>query len=80
MMCFVSVSLLPSVKFRVNPWQMLLLGLPSVKFRVRPWQMLLLSCPTPNPLPNAFKPTRRNSSILIYLKTMVLIKLCIPNN
>jgi len=30
---------LPSVKFRVNPWQMLLLGsvLPSVFFRVFPW-------------------------------------------
>ena len=45
-----------SVKFRVNPWQMLLLILGfisvslllpfllliSVKFRVNPWQMLLL--------------------------------------
>ena len=61
---------------------LLLLVLHSVFFRVRPWQMLLLmlSCPTPNPLPNALKPIRRNSSILIYLKTMVLIKLCIPNN
>jgi hypothetical protein len=50
--CFVSV------KFRVNPWQMLLLVLisvanfllllilPSVKFRVSPWQMLLLLFPS----------------------------------
>jgi hypothetical protein len=32
------------VKFRVNPWQILLLGLllPSVKFHVNPWLMLLL--------------------------------------
>jgi hypothetical protein len=46
------------VKFRVNPWQMLLLVLisvanfllllilPSVKFRVNPWQMLLLILPS----------------------------------
>jgi len=37
---------LPSVKFRVTPWQMLNLILPcilcSVKFRVLTWQMLLL--------------------------------------
>ena len=66
---------------------LLLLVLISVKFRVRPWQMLLLLplllllySPTPNPLFNTLKPIRRNSSILIYLKTMVLIKLCIPNN
>ena len=60
----------------------LLLVLPSVFFRVIPWQMLLLmlSCRTPNPLPSALNPIHRNSSILIYLKTMVLIKLCITNN
>ncbi len=77
-----------SVKFRVNPWLILLhsLLLISVKFRVRPWQslllllLLLLSCQTPSPLPSALKPIHCNSSILIYLKTMVLIKLCIPNN
>jgi hypothetical protein len=56
--CFrVSASVF-SVKFRVNPWQMLLLVLisvanfllllilPSVKFRVNPWQMLLLILPS----------------------------------
>jgi hypothetical protein len=42
---------LPSVKFRVNPWQMLLLGsvLPSVFFRVFPClsvAMLLLILPS----------------------------------
>ena len=62
-----------SVKFRVNPWLMLLLGLLSVA-------RLRLYYTTPNPLFNTLKPTRRNFSILIYLKTMVLIKLCIPNN
>ena len=39
-------SNLPSVRFRVNPWQMLYLVLPSilpsVRFRVNPWQMLYL--------------------------------------
>ena len=62
--------ILPSVFFRVLPWQMLLL-LPL---------LLLLYSPTPNPLLNTLKPIHRNSPILIYLKTMVLIKLCIPNN
>ncbi len=42
-------SNLPSVRFRVNPWQMLnlvlLSNLPSVKFRVNPWQMLTLVLP-----------------------------------
>jgi hypothetical protein len=52
---------------------MLLLGLLSVA-------ILLLYSPTPNPLFNTLKPIRRKSSMLIYLKTMVLIKLCIPNN
>ena len=52
---------------------MLLLGLLSVA-------ILLRYSSTPNPLFNTLKPTRRNFSILIYLKTMVLIKLCIPNN
>jgi hypothetical protein len=41
--------ILPSVKFRVNPWLVFclfflpwLILLPSVKFRVNPWQMLPL--------------------------------------
>ena len=44
-----AMFLLLSVKFSVNPWQMLILGfisvamllLLSVKFRVNPWQMLM---------------------------------------
>jgi len=43
-------SNLPSVRFRVNPWQMLYLVLPSilpsVRFRVNPWQMLTLVLPS----------------------------------
>jgi len=70
---FLLLLVLISVKFRVNPWLMLLLGLLSVA-------ILLRYSSTPNPLFNTLKPIRRNSPILIYLKTMVLIKLCIPNN
>ena len=56
--CFRGSASVFSVKFRVNPWQMLLLVLisvanfllllilPSVKFRVNPWQMLLLILPS----------------------------------
>ena len=59
-MCFPSMAnlLLLSVKFRVNPWQILLLGfllpsvaklllgllLLSVKFRVNPWLSFCLVC------------------------------------
>ena len=49
MLYLVLPSILPSVRVRVNPWQMLnlvlLSNLPSVKFRVNPWQMLYLVLP-----------------------------------
>ena len=38
----VSLLLLISVKFRVNPWLILILLLPSVKFRVNPWLVFCL--------------------------------------
>jgi hypothetical protein len=46
---FLLLLILPSVKFRVSPWQMLLLLFPSVansaSFRVNPWLIFSLLLP-----------------------------------